>query len=328
LDTELLAEVVTIANDRSKLTSDARETLAGTEPTILPSDHCHAPFTCEFSNHCQAAQPPSPEWPVSILPFGGGKRWLEQNIHDLLAVRSDALTNETHRRVYDATLTGRPYHDVDGARAAMADWKYPRTWLDFETIAFAVPRWVGTRPYQQIPFQFSAHIESSDGLMHPCEFLSLDGLDPRRACADALVAIVPPTGAVIGYNASFEKARIVELANTFPDLANQLQPIADRIVDLLPVTRQNWYHRDQRGSWSIKAVLPTMAPELDYSVLEVEDGGSAQEAYLEAISTETTDERRRAIDIALRAYCHLDTRAMIVISRRLSNFTEVTSVTA
>jgi len=318
LDTELLAEVIPIASDRSKLTSDARETLAGAEPTILPSDHCHAPFTCEFSNHCQAAQPPGPEWPVSILPFGGAKRWLERNIHDLLEVKSDALTNETHRRVYDATLTGRPYHDVDGARAAMADWEYPRTWLDFETIAFAVPRWIGTHPYQQVPFQFSAHIEPLEGPIDHREFLSLDGTDPRRTCAEALVGAVPPAGAIIGYNASFERARIMELAKAFPDLANQLRSIADRIVDLLPVTRKNWYHRDQRGSWSIKAVLPTIAPEFDYSTLAVKDGGSAQQAYLEAILASTTDDRRRAIDVALRTYCGLDTEAMIVISRRLS----------
>jgi hypothetical protein len=318
LDTDLLAEVVTIANDRGKLVSQARETLAGTEPTILPSDHCHAPFTCEFSNHCHAAQPPGPDWPVSILPLGGGKRWLEQNTHDLLAVDRDAFTNETHRRVYDSTLTGRPFHDVEGARAAMADWKYPRTWLDFETIAFAVPRWIDTHPYQQVPFQFSAHIESSDGRINHCDFLSLDGTDPRRACAEALIGAVPPAGAIIGYNASFETARIRELAKAYPDLADQLWSIAGRVVDLLPVTRKNWYHRDQRGSWSIKAVLPTLAPELDYSTLEVKDGGSAQQAYLEAISAATTNDRRRAIDTALRNYCGLDTHAMIVISRRIS----------
>jgi hypothetical protein len=155
------------------------------------------------------------------------------------------------------------------------------------------------------------------------EFLSLDGTDPRRSCAEALVGAVPTAGAIIGYNASFEKARIMELEKAFPDLASQLRSIADRIVDLLPVARKNWYHRDQRGSWSIKAVLPTLALELDYSKLEVKDGGSAQQAYLEAISAATTEDRRRAIDIALRNYCGLDTHAMIVISRRLSNSADI-----
>ena len=88
----------------------------------------------------------------------------------------------------------------------MSGWAYPRTWLDFETIAFALPRWVGTRPYQQVPFQFSAHIEAEDASIAHREFLSLDGFDPRRACAEALVAKVPPEGAVIAYNASFERS--------------------------------------------------------------------------------------------------------------------------
>jgi hypothetical protein len=130
--------------------------------------------------------------------------------------------------------------------------------------------------------------------------------------------MAPVTGAVIGYNASFEKARILELAATFPDLANQLNAIADRIVDLLPVTRTNWYHRDQRGSWSIKAVLPSVAPELDYAGLAVKDGGDAQEAYVEAITIGTSDARRAELDVALREYCGRDTEAMIVLAQRLA----------
>ena len=252
-----------------------------------------------------------------MLPNGGGKRWIESSVVDLFAVDPADLTSVMHKRVHHATVTGDTYHDVDGARAEMAGWAFPRTWLDFETIAFAVPRWIGTRPYAQVPFQFSAHVEEADGGIDHREFLSLDGTDPRRTCAETLVAMIPATGAVIGYNASFEKGRIVELAAAFPDLADALSGIADRIVDLLPVTRANWYHRDQRGNWSIKAVLPTVAAEMDYAGLEVKDGGSAQEAYLEAIGDGCTAERRTALDTALRAYCGRDTEAMIVLARRL-----------
>lgn len=168
-----------------------------------------------------------------------------------------------------------------------------------------------------MPFQFSAHVEAADGGIEHREFLSLDGTDPRRPCAEALVESVPTTGAIIGYNASFEKARILELAAAFSDLSDQLSSMADRTVDLLPVTRANWYHREQQGSWSIKSVLPTIAPEMDYSNLEVKDGGSAQEAYLEAISADTSFDRRSELDQALRAYCGRDTEAMIVLARRL-----------
>jgi hypothetical protein len=316
-DVDLMAVAEPIIAGRSETVAAARATLAGAEPDTAPGAHCDAPFPCEFAGYCHAALPAGPEWPVSVLPHGGGKRWIEQGVVDLLAVDPAALTNAVHARVHRATVSGEVYHDVEGARAAMGGWAFPRTWLDFETIGFAVPRWIGTRPYQQVPFQFSAHVETADGVIMHREFLSLDGGDPRRACAEALVEMVPPTGAVIGYNASFEKGRILELAAAFPDLADALSAMAARVVDLLPVTRANWYHRNQRGSWSIKAVLPTIAAELDYAALEVKDGGSAQEAYAEAIAAGCTAERRLALDTALRAYCGRDTEAMIVLARRL-----------
>lgn len=317
-DTERMAEAEPVIAERAAVIAAARATLGGPEPEIAPGHHCQTPFACEFSSHCHAALPEGPEWPVTILPNGGGKRWAALGIDDLLAIDAEALTNPLHRRVREATATGVPYHDPAGARAAMADWAYPRSWLDFETINFTVPRWVGTRPYQQVPFQFSVHVEQADGRIDHHEFLTLDAADPRRNCAEALLAALPPEGAVIGYKAAFERARIDELAEAFPDLAPRLRVVARRIVDLLPVTHAHWYHRDQRGSWSIKAVLPTIASELDYASLEVKDGGAAQEAFLEAMAPETSAERRRALELALKAYCARDTEAMIVLARRLA----------
>ena len=200
----------------------------------------------------------------------------------------------------------------------MEAWTWPRAWLDFETIAFAVPRWLGTSPYQQIPFQFSLHVEAEDGTITHHEFLDLTGTDPREACARALLDMIPAEATVIAYHASFEKGVVRDLALAFPDLAHGLNGIAARTVDLLPITREHWYHRDQRGSWSIKQVLPTISA-LDYSVLEVKDGGEAQAAYLEAISLQTTDGRRSILDEVLRTYCEQDTWAMILVARALTS---------
>ena len=315
-DTTVGSEVEPMTAGRAALAIAARATLEGPEPGVRPGSHCHAPFPCEFEAHCHAGLPEEPQWPVSILPNGGGKRWLDEGVTDLLAIDPEALRSAVQQRVYRATATGEAFHDCDAAKDAMAAWAYPRTSLDFETIAFVAPRWIGTRPYQQIPFQFSAHIEASDGTVVHREFLSLDGGDPRRACAEALLQL-PDNGAVVAYNAGFERRCILELAESQPDLADVLRALAGRIVDLLPVTRACWYHRDQRGSWSIKAVLPTIAPELDYAGLQVSDGGKAQEAYLEAIAPMTRVERRAEIDQALRLYCGRDTEAMIVLARHL-----------
>lgn len=301
---------------RSAIVASARETLAGSEPELETGSHCDDPFPCEFADYCHSGNE-VPDWPVTVLPNGGGRRWMERGVADLLEVDRTELKNPLHRRVYDATATGDIFHDCDAACSAIAGWEYPRSWLDFETITFAIPRWVGTRPNQQIPFQFSAHVEDEDGSIRHREFLSLDGSDPRRGCAEALLAHLPASGAVIGYNASFEKARILELASCYADLAQRLQQLASRVVDLLPVARTCWYHREQRGSWSIKAVLPTVAPQLDYSALAVGDGQAAQLAYLEAISSTTSDLRREELRAALSNYCCRDTEAMIMLARRL-----------
>ena len=315
-DVDLLDAVAPLAAQRPALVADARDVLDGDEPDRAPGDHCAVPFSCEFAAHCRRALPPGPEWPVTVLPHGGGRKWLERGVADLLALDEAALP-EKQARIVRATRTGTPEHDMHGARAAMVDWTFPRAWLDFETIAFAVPRWIGTRPYQQIPFQFSLHLESAEGLMAHLEFLSIDGADPRRACAEALLAAIPAEATVIAYNAGFERGVLHDLAAFCPDLAEPLLGIAARTVDLLPVARAHWYHRDQRGSWSIKAVLPTMTA-LDYAGLEVKDGANAQDAYLEAIDPATSDDRGWALAEALRAYCARDTWAMVEVARVLA----------
>lgn len=315
-DVDLLVDVGAIVASRPDTLAAARECLAGPEPEPEMGDHCSTPFDCEFAAYCSLDLPPGPEWPVTLLPYGAGKKWAGQGIENLLDVPADALKLRD-ARIQAATRDDAPFHDREGARAAMAGWNWPRAWLDFETINPAVPRWIGTKPYQQVPFQFSLHLEEADGQITHYEFLSCNGTDPRRLCAEALVEMVPGGACLIAYNASFEKRVLRDLAEWCPDLADALLAMEKATVDLLPVARENWYHRDQRGSWSIKAVLPTIAPELDYAGLEVRDGGKAQEAWLEAAHPDCSVQRRQALAEALKAYCARDTWAMVAVARGL-----------
>lgn len=316
-DADLLTDLEDVVATRPELVAEARAVLSGEEPKRDVGDHCSAPFTCEFTAYCKRSMPDGPEWPVTVLPNGGGKRWLERGVENLLDLSEKDL-NDKHARILAATRDGVPFHDAEGARKAMAGWGWPRAWLDFETVAPAVPRWVGTRPYQQIPFQFSLHLERRGGRMTHHEFLSCDGSDPRRGCAEALIEHIPAGATIIAYNAAFERSVLRDLANAFPDLALRLEAMAEATLDLLPVTRNNWYHRDQRGSWSIKAVLPTIAPELDYGALEVKDGGDAQAAWFEAADPACDPSRREALQNALRTYCERDTWAMVAVARALA----------
>lgn len=314
VDKEMLGEVRPVADARPLVVALAKATLDGPEPSRTVGPHCSDPHHCPFTDHCRSTLPAEPEWPVTVLPNGGGKRWLEAGVTDLLDVDPRRLKSPNHLRVHQATVSGATFHDLAGACSAIEAWPFPRIWLDFETIAFPLPRWLGTHPYEQVPFQFSAHIEHEGGRLEHREFLSLDGSDPLRPCAVALGGL-PAVGAVVAYSAPFERGCLERLAAAVPDLSAELLSLAARLVDLLPVTRATWYHRDQRGSWSIKAVLPTVT-DLTYQGLEVKDGMAAQAAYLESIGG-ATPERINILDAALPVYCGRDTEAMIAVARRL-----------
>jgi hypothetical protein len=174
-----------------------------------------------------------------------------------------------------------------------------------------VPIWKGTRPFQQIPFQFSLHRLSRTGKLTHKEFIDLSGQDPSRRFAEALIAACGERGPIFVYS-SFESSRIYELAKRFPRLARPLLAIDDRLVDLLPIASEHYYHPDQQGRWSIKNVLPTIAPDLRYDELDgVQDGGMAMMAFREALHPDTAGARKVEIEGQLLDYCRLDTEAMV-----------------
>ncbi len=176
-----------------------------------------------------------------------------------------------------------------------------------------MPLWPGTRPYQQLPFQFSVHrLGASGGSADHHEFLDLSGHNPSLPLALALVEACGRQGPVFAYNVGFERGCIRALAERHPALAPALLALAHRLVDLLPVARDHYYHPSQQGSWSIKAVLPALCPDLGYDALDgVQDGGGAQQAFLEAIAPVTCAARRELLRRQLLAYCRLDTWAMV-----------------
>lgn len=333
IDREIAARLPLIAH----WVKAAQAMLTGQEPDITPGEQCDQPFSCPFLLHCQApchddGQPAvaaSANYPVSILPRS--QRLVEElkreGYADLREVPEERLENERQRTVWRATQSGQAIVGEEIRSLARA-LPYPRYYLDFETIAFAAPRWAGTRPYQQVPFQFSCHTEIAPGIVLPAAYLDCDGNDPRRDFAETLIATVDPAklakmgldapagvssqpGPILVYNAAFERSRISELAAVFPDLAPALHAVNARLLDLLPLTRAHYYHPAMHGSWSLKAVLPTIEPGLAYEGMAVANGGDAQAAYLELISPETSAERRAVLCQGLLDYCALDTYGLL-----------------
>ena len=324
VDKHLSAELDPIIEKRPETVNIAREMLAGPEPEQEMGNHCTSPFQCEFQDYCSRNLPPLVQWPISLLPRTGAKlaqEWAAHGKFDLSDISAADLKNPIHQIIHAATISGEPYVDRSSIKQETSNWAWPRHFLDFETIAFTIPRWLGTRPNQAIPFQFSCHTQQEDGQVSHTEFLNLDNSDPRRACAEKLIACLKSeqgnSGAIIAYNASVERKAIRELASACPEYAAELEAIEQRVVDLLPVVRNHYYHRDQRGSWSIKNVLPTLGLGLGYGELEVGDGMAAQESWVHMIKPGTPAQEIAQIRDNLLAYCKLDTLAMVKLMQHL-----------
>ena len=254
-------------------------------------------------------------YPPELLPYGAklAAALRGEGYSDLRNVPKERLEGWRNQLVWRATKSGQADLSPEAGKI-IAMLPYPRYYIDFETINPAVPIWAGTRPYMQVPFQWSCHNETEKSVMTHSAFLSDGHTDPRRPFAESLIEAVGNFGPVFVYNAPFERSRMQELAEYFPDLESSLTAIIKRLVDLLPIAREHYYHPDMRGSWSIKAVLPTIAPDLRYDNLEVANGGMAQDAFTEIMQAETLPERRQQLRDALLTYCERDTIAMVRIA--------------
>jgi len=289
--------------------AQAREAVAGPVPEVPVGQHCAAPYECPFMQFCWPRDTP---YPVSGL--GGGRKklgqWVSAGYRDIRDVPMSEISAEGQLRIRRITASGQP-ELLPGARQFTAALAYPRFYLDFETVSPAIPRWPGTQPYETLPFQWSCHIERSPGEIGHAEFLDLSGAAPMRSLAEALIDALESRGPVLMYT-DYERRVIEALAARFPDLAHSLKGIVARLVDLYPVTKANYYHPDMLGSWSIKSVLPTIEPGMDYARLDgIHEGTAASAAYFEAIGPQISTERKAEIRRQLLRYCKHDTAAML-----------------
>jgi len=278
---------------------------------------CKRPYICPFHTHCHDG---GPEHPVGDLPRLHPKlidALRAASIQDIREIPEDfdGLT-DLHRRIRASVITGRVHSDPELKRTLDALGR-PIHFLDFETCNPPLPVFAGTRPFQQIPFQWSDHVLGSDGRLEHRGYLHDKATDPRRAVAETLLEALQSRGPIVVYS-GFEGRIIRSLADELPDLRERLLPLADaRIVDLLELIRAHYYHPEFRGSFSIKGVLPALVEDLDYKDLEIREGGQAAAAFVRMIDESTSRAERSKVARALKAYCHRDTEAMVRLFHRL-----------
>ncbi len=295
-----------------------REMLNDDEPEIEMGPQCTDPYSCPFIDYCRGEET---EYPLRYMPRLRGTRQVldaltAEGIEDIRDIPEGRLTNDKQEWIRRVTITGKP--ELKPEAAEVGEYGYPRYYLDFETIHFAVPIWKGTSPYKALPFQWSCHIELDNGELRHEEYLDTSGNAPMRTCAEALIETIGKEGSIFAYG-SYEKTVLNALIARYSDLAEDLHKLIERLVDLLPIVRRTYYHPDMLGSWSIKSVLPTIVPHLDYGSLgDVQDGSAAGTAYLQIINPETDAAERERLTRELLAYCKHDTLAMVELVKYLS----------
>ena len=247
------------------------------------------------------------------------------------------LSNPNHiiqRDVYD---TNKEYVDKEKIKASLSSIEYPIYHLDFETFPCPIPRFKGEKPYTQSCFEFSLHIEHEEGVCDKEKdnfiFLAETLDDEREELVKALINHIDGSkGTMLAQNVGFEKSRIKELANVFPQYKEKLMKIHDIGFDLLYVIRNNeklfldlgfdnekakkinYYHKDQSGSYSIKKTLPLFT-NLKYTDLEIQNGTDALVEY--SRYNLMNDTERKYVQENLRKYCCQDTWAMVEILKGL-----------
>lgn len=209
--------------------------------------------------------------------------------------------------------------DQEKLRSFLKSLSYPIYHLDFETMNEAIPPVDGAHSYDQIPFQYSLHIEKSPGgeLEHR-EFLG-DRLDCQRALAEQLCNDIPKGVTSMAYNMTFEKTVLKHLAESYPDLAEHLLDIRENMVDLLVPFKQGYYYNiKQGGSNSIKYVMPALCPEMAESYHElpvVHNGGEALAMFPKLVLMEGEEYQR--VRSGMLSYCCLDTLSMVKVLNKL-----------
>lgn len=282
---------------------------AGSEvPEVGVGAQCNRPFECPFMQHCW---PGRARYSLRSLPqarLSALGELVAEGIDDIREVPPERLTAK-QARVRRIAMSGQP-ELLPGAGEFVASLGYPRYYIDFETVSPAVPLWAGTRPYETLPFQWSCHYEPQPGRLEHAEFLDLSGDLPLRRFAESLIRVLGEDGPVLVYS-HYERMVIDRLGARFVDLAGALASIVRRLVDLRPVTERYYYHPDMAGSWSLKAVLPTIATGFSYDELEgIQDGTAASEGYLEAMAADTGAARKEQLRQQLLRYCRFDTLAL------------------
>jgi hypothetical protein len=294
--------------------------------SIEPGGNCDCLYKGR-SKHCTTFKYSNPEVPDysihDIARIGLSKAKLNElinrEIFHLKDVPEDIKLSEIQQNQVDAHILDKITVHSAKIFEELSSLAFPLYFLDYETFPCALPRFDGFSPYQQIPFQFSLHVlDKSGGELKHFEYLHTENSDPSRAFAEHLEKYIGKAGSIIVWNKKFECKINEQIGDRLPEYRAFIEDLNSRVYDLMDIFSKQYYvHKDFQGSTSIKYILPVLAPELSYKSLNIQEGGTASQAWDKITTGDFTPAEKKQIALDLKEYCKLDTYAMYAIWKAL-----------
>lgn len=272
--------------------------------------HCNNPYTCPLHDKCFEILP---EFNVTSLT-NWRVYWdlVDKGVLDIKDIPDDTKLSAKDEIIIKSINRDEPFISKDKLKNFLNTLKYPLYHFDFETFATAVPLFDNSKPYQNIPFQYSLHIQNQDSKLEHFEFLYDGCEDPRPLLLEQMKENLSGEGSIVVFNKFFEISVIQKLAENFPEYKDWLLKLIDRIIDLAdPFKAFYYYDKSQKGKYSIKKVLPAVTGE-SYLYLEIQNGGDASMHYFYSHIKPKLElvENKEKIRKNLYKYCKLDTEGM------------------
>ena len=303
--------------------NNLKEILNNDEPKVDIDIHCLEPRECMYKDYCFRHIPKNSVFDLANANKKKKFDFYKQGLISFEDLYNSAYKNlsKVQRMQLESELTGKIFINKKAIKNFLEKFKYPIYFLDFETFQQPIPTYNNSKPYEQIPFQYSLHyIEEKDSVLKHAEFIAQPGKDQTREFAESLIENIPKVVTVVAYNMQFEKMIIKNLASKYIDLSDYLMNIHDNFVDLMePFRDKHYYTKEMKGSYSIKYVLPALCyydEDLDYNKLNIQNGYMAMSAYAN-LDLVNEDEKNNVIQDLLK-YCYLDTLAMVKIWQKLN----------
>ncbi len=293
-----------------------------TLPDVPPIDEfpCScSPKDCPSLNHCYPDLPPNSVYFVSRLQLAKARALYAGGYRTIRDIPDTAKLSARQRLQVNAAKQGVPFIDRPAIRAMLGALTYPLYFLDYETFATIVPQFAGYFPNEAMPFQYSLHVlRSPTSELEHHEYLAPAYCDTTPGVVASLQRDIGDGGTVITWNKSFEMGCHSRMARLQPAAAPFLASLNARVFDLKDVFSKQLYVDGRfNGSCSIKDVLPVLVPQLSYKNLAIQEGNSASLGWYRMFDPKVTPEGRATTEKNLRAYCELDTLAMVEIFRYL-----------